>query len=122
MVYINDILRFCEEKGRKVTKAGIYNAGKTKGFIYKKNGEYQFDKGKFMAWLEKTNEKIPADYLSVKQLVEKYKISQSKAYVILKNYSCVTRKIGVRSVLYVEQKSFESAIEKHSGKHKYNWK
>lgn len=122
MIYINDVLKRCEEKGRQVTKAGIYHAGKKNGFIYKKDGEYELDIVKFNEWLKKSNEVPPAGYVRIKELAMKFGLSLSKAYAIVNDYGCKMKKIGNKGVSYVEQKSFENSIKKHSEKHKYNWR
>ena len=121
MIYINDVLKRCEEKGHKVTRMGLYVAGKREGFIVEKNGEKELDIDKFNKWLEKAIQKVPEGYLSAKQIIEKYGVSQSEAYFILNDPDCESEKYGAYGVLYAKQERIESVITKRSKKHKYNW-
>lgn len=121
MVYIIDVLKRCEEKGHKMTRMGIYVAGKREGFIVEKNGEKELDIDKFNKWLEKATKKVPEDYLSAKQIIEKYGVSQPEAYFILNDPDCKTEKFGSHEVLYAKQENIESVIKKRGNRHKYNW-
>lgn len=121
MIFVNDILKRCKEKGHKMSRMGIYVAGKRVGFIYKDENGYQLDKEKFENWLEKAVEKIPDNYLSAKQIMKEYKVSQSEAYCILNDADSESEKFGSYGVLYAERNRIEKVIEKRSRKHTYNW-
>lgn len=121
MIYINDVLRKCEEKGHPMTRMGIYTAGKREGFIIEKDGEKELDVGKFNKWLEKAIEEIPEGYLSAKQIIENYGVSQSEAYFILNDPDSESKKFGSHGVLYAKQENIEIVITKRGNKHKYDW-
>ena len=121
MIYINDVVKRCKEKGYEITRQGIYLAGKKEGFIHKGSNGYELDMDKFNEWLEKAIQEIPEGYFSAKQIVEKYGVSQVEAYFILNDPDCESEKIGAHGVLYAKQERIESVIKKRGNKHKYNW-
>lgn len=121
MVYVTEVLERCKEKGYRITRMGLYIAGKREGFIVKKNGEKELDVDKFNKWLERAIEEIPDGYLSAKQIIEKYGVSQVEAYFILNDPDCESEKFGAHRVLYAKQERIERVIAKRNKKHKYNW-
>lgn len=122
MVYIMDLLKRCEDKGYKISRMGLYLAGKRVGFIFEnEKGEKELDKDKFSEWLENIIKDVPEGYFSAKQIMQKYNVSQNEAYFILNDPDCVVIRVGGYGVMYGEKKSVESIIEKRSRKHKYDW-
>ena len=121
MIFINDVVQRCKEKGYKITRQGIYLAGKREGFIYENDSGKQLDLEKFDKWLEKATEQVPDNYLSAKDIVKKYHVSQVFAYTVLKDSDCVCKNFGYKGIIYGEEKSVEDVITKYRNKHKYNW-
>lgn len=103
---------------------GLYTAGKKYGFIFKADNErsLEFDKDKFLEWLDKATEEIPAGWLSVKQIAEKFGISIAQAYLLVKDENSGARTIGSGvGVIYVDPKRIEQIIKKRQDSHKENW-
>ena len=121
MVFINDILKRCEEKGHPMTRMGIYIAGKKHGFLTKADNGYDLNKEKFESWLDKAVEEIPSDYLSAKMIMKEYKVTQSESYFILNDPDCEIKKFGSSEVMYGKRESIEKVIAKRGCRHKYDW-
>lgn len=123
-MYMKDVINKCKERGYEITKMGLYTAGKKYGFIFKVNNErsLEFDKDKFLKWLDKATEEIPAGWLSVKQIAEKFGISIAQAYRLVKEDNSGARTIGSGvGVIYVDPKRIEQIIKKRQDSHKENW-
>lgn len=123
-MYIKDVINKCKERGYEITKMGLYTAGKKYGFISKVNNErsLEFDKDKFLEWLDKATEEIPAGWLSVKQIAEKFGISIAQAYILVKDENSGARTIGSGvGVIYVDPKRIEQIIKKRQDSHKEKW-
>ena len=121
MVFINDVLKRCEEKGHPMTRMGIYTAGKKHGFLTKADNGYDLNKEKFEKWLDKAVEEIPSDYLSAKMIMKEYKVTQSESYFILNDPDCEIKKFGSSEVMYGKRESIERVIAKRGCRHKYDW-
>ncbi len=123
-MHIKDVINKCKERGYEITKMGLYTAGKKYGFISKADNErsLEFNKDKFLEWLDKATEEIPAGWLSVKQIAEKFGISIAQAYLLVKDENSGARTIGSGvGVIYVDPKRIEQIIKKRQDSHKENW-
>lgn len=123
-MYMKDVVNKCKERGYEITKMGLYNAGKKYGFISKVNDKHslEFDKDKFLEWLDKATEEIPAGWLSVKQIADKFGISIAQAYILVKDENSGARAIGSGAgVIYVDPKRIEQIIKKRENSHKEQW-
>lgn len=123
-MYVKDVINKCKERGYEITKMGLYTAGKKYGFISKADNKrsLEFDKDKFLEWLDKATEEIPAGWLSVKQIAEKFEISIAQAYFLVKDENSGARTIGSGvGVIYVDPKRIEQIIKKRQDSHKENW-
>ena len=123
-VYINDVLKYCKEHGKPMTRMGIYTAGKKNGFVFKVEGKYQyvFDTDKFLEWFKSANEEVPEGYISVRELKDRYNISFNKAYQIAKSPLVNPRMIGAgKGVIYVDAGKAEELIERSRNNHTYDW-
>lgn len=123
MVYINDLLKRCEERGYKISRYGLYLAGYRLGFIYKDEAEEKhLNKEKFEAWLDTIMKEAPEGYLSAKMIVSKYGVSLCEAYSVLNDEECNVVRVGGYGVMYGEPKSVEKVVRKRGKSHKYDWK
>lgn len=123
-MYINDVLRYCREHGKPMSRVGIYDAGKKNGFIFKVEGQYQyvFDTEKFLKWFKSSFEEIPEGYISVKELKTKYGISMNRAYTIANNPKAMMRRIGSgKGIMYVNEREAEKLIAEYRNSRSYNW-
>ena len=123
-MYVKDVIKKCKERGYEITKMGLYTAGKKYGFISKADNKrsLEFNKDKFLEWLDKATEEIPAGWLSVKQIAEKFGISIAQAYLLVKDENSGARTIGSGvGVIYVDPKRIEQIIKKRQDSHKENW-
>lgn len=123
-MYVKDVINKCKERGYEITKMGLYTAGKKYGFISKADNKHslEFNKDKFLEWLDKATEEIPAGWLSVKQIAEKFEISITQAYLLVKDENSGARTIGSGvGVIYVDPKRIEQIIKKRQDSHKENW-
>lgn len=123
-MYVKDVINKCKERGYEITKMGLYTAGKKYGFVSKADNErsLEFDKDKFLEWLDKATEEIPAGWLSVKQIAEKFGISIAQAYLLVKDENSGARTIGSGvGVIYVDPKRIEQIIKKRQDSHKEKW-
>lgn len=121
MIYMNDLMEKCSKEGISITRMGLYIAGKREGFIYKENDEYEFDKKKFLSWVEKVKEKVPQGWVNFVELSEIINKSVSNCYAFVKDKNIEVRRFGAKQVMYVERKAVEEAIRNNNGKHKYVW-
>lgn len=121
MVYINDVLKRCEEKGHKMTRMGVYVAGRREGFIVENNGDKEFLVDKFNDWISRVVEKPPEGYLSARQIADEFKVSLNAAYSALHDPNCRIVRVGCYRVIYGERKSIEEAIGRRGCSHRYNW-
>ena len=123
-MYMKDVLSKCKERGYEITKMGLYIAGKKHGFILKNSEKHllEFDKDKFLEWLEKAIEKVPSGWLTVKQISERFGISLSQAYILIKDENSGARAIGSGAgVIYADPKRIEQVIENRKNSHKEQW-
>ena len=123
-MHIKDVINKCKERGYEITKMGLYTAGKKYGFISKADNErsLEFDKDKFLEWLEKATEKVPLGWLTVKQISEHFGVSVSQAYILIKDENSGARAIGSGAgVIYADPKRIEQVIEKRKNSHKEQW-
>ena len=123
-MYMKDVLRYCEEHGKKITKMGIYYAGKKNNFIFKVEGknEMVFDREKFLEWFRKATEEIPKGYISVSEMRKKYNIPLTRSYEIVKdprlNVKCIGSGKGIK---YVDESRLREVISDSENKRRYNW-
>lgn len=98
---------------------GLYISGKKYGFIYEneKTKTKEFDKEKFLKWIELTKEKAPENWLTVKQLSEKMNISISQAYILIKDEDSGVRTFGTNGVMYVDPSRIEKIIAKRGNRY-----
>lgn len=118
-MHINEVLKFCEDNGKKITRQALYQAGLTYGFITKQKGKrsLDFDKEKFLEWFNKGLEEIPEGYVRVSELMKKYGLSLVFAYNLLKDPECVHQKFGRGDgVTYVKLDGIEDIIKKNRTK------
>ena len=123
-MHIVDVVNKCKERGYEITKMGLYKAGEKYGFISKGDNKHslEFDKDKFLKWLDKATEEIPEGWLSVKQLSEKFGISVAQVYILIKDEDSGARAIGSGAgVLYADPKRIEAVIKKREDNHKEKW-
>ena len=123
-MFIEDVLKKCEDEGFKITRAGLYSTGKKLGFIKKIEGvkSLEFDKKLFLEWIEKKKEKAPEGWISLKQVSEKYNVSLAQAYLLAKDENCEILKIGPgRGVKYVKSERIEEIIQEHRNRNKIKW-
>lgn len=119
---VNDVLRYCEEHGRKVSRQGLYSAGMRYGFITKTKGKasLDFDKEKFIEWFNKGLEDIPDNYIRISELMKRYDLTLVFAYALLKDPGCEHRKFGRgNGVTYVNVDGIEEIIERNRNKRKH---
>lgn len=126
-MHLKDVLNKCKERGYTITAQGIYLAGKKNGFLRKVEfhgivqKSLEFDKEKFLQWLDKAIEEIPPGWLSVKEISKKFDISVSQAYLLIKDDDSGARVIGTRNILYADPERIKGIIDKHKRKHRENW-
>lgn len=122
-MFVEDVLKKCEVEGHKITRSALYQIGKKEGFITKKEGvkSLDFNKELFLKWIEKTKEKAPEGWITLKELSEKFNVSLPQAYLLVKDKDCNIKKIGVRGVMYVDPKTIERIIEKRKNRNKIKW-
>lgn len=121
---INDVLSKCKEKGYSISKEGLYKAGKKYGFIKKIDGKHhlEFDKEKFLSWLDKAVEEVPNGWMTVKELSEKFSVSLAQAYILIKDEESGARFFGSGTgVLYADPERIEKIIQKRENSHKVMW-
>lgn len=122
-MFVEDVLKKCEVEGHKITRSALYQIGKKEGFITKKEGvrSLDFNKELFLKWIEKTKEKAPKGWITLKEVSEKFNVSLPQAYLLVKDKDCNIKKIGVREVMYVDPKTIEKIIEKRKNRNKIKW-
>lgn len=122
-MYVNDVIKYCKEHGKNITRMGLYIAGKKNNFIIKEEGKKDliFDKDKFLEWFEKCNEEVPDSYISIKDMSVKYGLSLSKAYLISKDARLNSKKIGSKGVMYVDESRLGEVIKENKNKRTYDW-
>lgn len=122
-MYMNEVLKYCESHGRKITKMGIYYAGKKHGFIFKVEGRNQlvFDRDKFIEWFERGNETPPEGYISVSEMREKYNIPVTRSYEFIKDPRLNVKRIGSKRIYYVDESKLGEVIADYNDKRHYNW-
>ena len=122
-MFVEDVLKKCEVEGHKITRSALYQIGKKEGFITKKEGvkSLDFNKELFLKWIEKTKEKAPEGWITLKEVSEKFNVSLPQAYLLVKDKDCNIKKIGVRGVMYVDPKTIERIIEKRKNRNKIKW-
>lgn len=123
-MYINDVIKKCEEKGYKITKQGLYNAGEKYGFINKPDGKHalEFDQKKFLEWLEKAIEEIPEGWVTLNDASKLLGVSISQMYILVKDENSGAKYFGSgKGVMYVDPKRIEKIIKERKAKHQYMW-
>lgn len=123
-MFIEDVLKKCEDEGCKITRSGLYATGKRIGFIRKIEGvkSLEFDKKLFLEWIEKKKETPPEGWISVKQISEKYNVSLPQAYLLIKDEDCEIVTVGPgRGIKYVDPERIEKIIQKHRNRNKIDW-
>lgn len=121
---INDVIRKCEEKGYHISKQGLYTAGEKYGFVKRVEGKHSldFDKDRFLKWLDGAVEEVPEGWLTVKELAEKFEVSVSQVYILIKDKDSGARTFGSGAgVLYADPKRIEEVIQNRKNKHKVIW-
>lgn len=123
-MYMNDVIRKCEEKGYKITKQGIYLAGKKYGFLTRPDEQHSWDfnQEKFLEWLDKAIEEIPDGWLTLNEASKVLNISLAQMYILVKDENSGVKYFGAgKGVMYVDPKRIEKIIEERKGKHEYDW-
>lgn len=123
-MYMNDVIKKCEEKGYKITKAGLYQAGQKYGFLKKPDGQHSwdFDQKKFLEWLDKATEEIPEGWVTLNEASKILNVSLPQMYILVKDENSGARYIGSgKGVLYVDPKRIEEVIKNRKDKHHYIW-
>lgn len=118
-MHLNEVLKYCEEHGRKVSRQGLYQAGIRYGFIKKSEGKSSLDLDwdKFLKWFNKGLEEVPEGYMRISELMKTYNLNLVFAYKLLKDPECVHRKFGRgNGITYVDTKGIERIIEKNRNK------
>lgn len=123
-MYMNDVLRKCEEKGYKITKQGLYVAGEKYGFLTKPDGQHpwDFDQKKFLEWLDKATEEIPKGWVTLNEASKILNVSLPQMYILVKDKNSGVRYFGAgKGVMYVDPKRIEEVIKNRNSKHQYMW-
>ena len=123
-MHMNDVVRKCEEKGYKITKQGIYLAGKKYGFLTRPDEQHSWDfnQEKFLEWLDKAIEEIPEGWLTLNEASKVLNISLAQMYILVKDENAGVKYFGAgKGVMYVDPKRIEKIIEERKAKHEYEW-
>ena len=121
-MHITDILKKCEELGYHVSKSGLYHIGYKRGFIVKDElGVLSFDKEKFLAWVDKRNEKIPKGYKRLSEMTDEVGVSLAQLYLLIKDPDADVRKIGSKDIYYADPKRIKAVIKKRQDSRKEDW-
>ena len=116
---LNEVLRYCEEHGRRISKQGLYQAGIRYGFITKTKGRtsLDFDKERFLEWFNKGLEDAPEGWVRISDLIRMYNLPLVFAYKLLKDEECEHKRFGRGDgVTYVKLEGIERIIEKNRTK------
>lgn len=123
-MHLKDVLNKCKEEGYPITAGGLYFSGKKYGFLVKEEGSRNlvFDKTKFYEWLNKAKCEAPKGWLTVKEISEKFNISVSQAYILIKDPDSGAKSFGPGpGVLYANIGKIKSVIRKRERNHQENW-
>lgn len=123
-MHMNDVLKKCEEKGYKITKQGLYQAGQKYGFLNKLDGQHawDFDQKKFLEWLEKATEEIPQGWVTLNEASKILKVSLPQMYILVKDEKSGAKYFGAgKGVMYVDPKRIEKVIKDNKARHQYIW-
>lgn len=123
-MHMNDVVRKCEERGYKITKQGIYLAGKKYGFLTRLDEQHSWDfnQEKFLEWLDKAVEEIPEGWLTLNEASKVLNISLAQMYILVKDENAGAKYFGAgKGVMYVDPKRIEEIIQKRKAKHQYVW-
>lgn len=123
-MYMNDVIKKCEEKGYKITKQGLYQAGQKYGFLNKPDGQHawDFDQKKFLEWLDKATEEIPHGWVTLNEASKILNVSLPQMYILVKDENSGAKYFGAgKGVMYVDPKRIEEVIKNHKTKHQYMW-
>lgn len=123
-MHMNDVIRKCEEKGYKITKQGIYLAGKKYGFLTRPDEQHSWDfnQEKFLEWLNKAIEEIPDGWLTLNEASKVLNISLAQIYILVKDENAGVKYFGAgKGVMYVDPKRIEKIIKERKAKHEYDW-
>ena len=119
-MHINEVLKYCEDNGRKLSRQGLYQAGIKHGFISKKPGRssYDFDEEKFQEWFKKGFDEVPEGWVKISELTKLYGVSLVFIYKkLLKDPELEYKKFGRgEGVIYVKLDGIEAIIEKNRAK------
>lgn len=126
-MHIKDVLKYCEEHGRKYSKVTIYNMGRKYGFTFPKKTcggriSVEFDQDKFLQWFYRNFEVPPEGYMTAKELSERFGVYIADTYVFLRKYDCGIVKIGPSRRIYADPERFGKAVQEHRQKREYDWK
>lgn len=129
MLYVNEILSKCEEKGYKISKQGLYNAGIKNGFLIKSDEKksdgrcrWDFDQSKFLEWLNKAVEEIPEGWVTLKEASEILNVSIAQMYLLVKHENSGAKYFGAgKGIMYVDPKRIEEIIKNNKAEHHYVW-
>lgn len=123
-MYVNEVLRKCEERGYKITKAGLYRAGVKYGFLTRTDGQrsFDFDQKKFLEWLDRAVEEIPEGWMTLAEASKALGVSIAQMYLLVKDENSGVRYFGSgKGVMYVDPKRVEEVIESRKNKYQYIW-
>lgn len=116
------VLERCQNKGLKISRMGLYDAGIKNGFIERDIDRNNiFHQEKFEKWLEKKLEKVPEGYCSFKECSQKLGIPLNTIYYLFKESNLEVINIGTKKVKYVKIEEFREfiRIRKHGSEEKY---
>lgn len=119
-----DVLNKCRELGHPVTAQALYFSGKKYGFLTKEEGKHSwnFDKEKFLKWIEDATREIPEGYMSIKDFAKSKGKSLTTIYSIIKDDENSYMRIGAgKGVIYVNKETVEELIRKREELHKEKW-
>ena len=116
---LNEVLKYCEEHGRKISKQAIYQAGIRYGFISKPQGRtsYDLDMEKFEKWFNGGLSEAPEGWVRISELMKMYNLSLVFAYKLVNRDLVEHRKYGRGDgVTYVKLDGIERIIEENRSK------
>lgn len=123
-MHMKDVLNKCKEMGHPMTAMGIYTAGEKYGFLNKLEGKhyYDFDKGKFLEWLNNAIAEIPKGWVTLNEASKILNVSLPQMYILVKHENSGAKYFGAgKGVMYVDPKRIEEIIRERKAKHEYMW-
>ena len=111
-----EALRYCELKGRFLTKIGLEYLGMLYRFIRKsKNGFHNEFSVKGLNII--IDEEIPPKgYITVEEASEKYDVNFGIVYKLIKNNTIRNGKFGYRKIYYINEKDLKNEIKRRKNK------